>query len=261
VERLLGLTDLFGKELRPPPNSDWRESWSLEAGLAVLEILGVVERDSGEAVPHPEGVAIYPRRADRSELLVSPLPLYEAWGSSRRAVNRLEIRPGTKIERVLIDGRLVALSVFRSGGDGEADRRSSWRSWVREKSWSEIERLLGVADLHRLEVTRRTANGRVVGLAAVSRSGARKEWTGFGIRRALGLPENLFTIQVIAKPDDSTVRFLGRAWGHGVGLCQNGAYGLARAGMTFDRILSTYYPGTRIANQRDLLAPTVEAKK
>ena len=43
------------------------------------------------------------------------------------------------------------------------------------------------------------------------------------------------------------VRFLGRGWGHGVGLCQNGAYGLARAGQTYDKILTTYYPGISLS--------------
>jgi stage II sporulation protein D len=45
------------------------------------------------------------------------------------------------------------------------------------------------------------------------------------------------------------VRFLGRGWGHGVGLCQHGAYGLARSGMTYDRILAHYYPGTALESR------------
>ena len=38
----------------------------------------------------------------------------------------------------------------------------------------------------------------------------------------------------------------GRGRGHGVGLCQEGARDLARAGHSFHRILSHYYPGSRI---------------
>ncbi len=40
--------------------------------------------------------------------------------------------------------------------------------------------------------------------------------------------------------------FLGRGWGHGVGLCQNGAYGMALAGRTYDQILRHYYTGIDI---------------
>jgi stage II sporulation protein D len=38
----------------------------------------------------------------------------------------------------------------------------------------------------------------------------------------------------------------GRGWGHGVGLSQYGAYGLARQGTEFEQILAHYYPGTTL---------------
>jgi stage II sporulation protein D len=38
----------------------------------------------------------------------------------------------------------------------------------------------------------------------------------------------------------------GRGWGHGVGLSQWGAYGFARQGATYDRILAHYYAGTSL---------------
>lgn len=40
--------------------------------------------------------------------------------------------------------------------------------------------------------------------------------------------------------------FLGRGWGHGVGLCQWGAHGLAVAGGNWQEILHYYYPGAQI---------------
>jgi stage II sporulation protein D len=38
----------------------------------------------------------------------------------------------------------------------------------------------------------------------------------------------------------------GAGAGHGVGLCQWGAVGRARAGQDYQRILAAYYPGTRL---------------
>jgi stage II sporulation protein D len=38
----------------------------------------------------------------------------------------------------------------------------------------------------------------------------------------------------------------GMGSGHGVGLCQWGAVGRARAGQGFERILAAYFPGTRL---------------
>jgi len=39
----------------------------------------------------------------------------------------------------------------------------------------------------------------------------------------------------------------GRGWGHGVGMPQWGAYGYAQHGLTYDRILAHFYPGTTLA--------------
>jgi stage II sporulation protein D len=39
----------------------------------------------------------------------------------------------------------------------------------------------------------------------------------------------------------------GMGWGHGIGMCQVGAMGRARAGQTYRTILQTYYPGTAVA--------------
>lgn len=40
----------------------------------------------------------------------------------------------------------------------------------------------------------------------------------------------------------------GRGWGHGVGLCQCGAQGLAKTGSAYQDILQYYYPGSRVIN-------------
>lgn len=40
--------------------------------------------------------------------------------------------------------------------------------------------------------------------------------------------------------------FTGKGWGHGVGMSQEGAKGMANAGFKFDQILLHYFPGTKI---------------
>jgi stage II sporulation protein D len=37
--------------------------------------------------------------------------------------------------------------------------------------------------------------------------------------------------------------FIGRGWGHGVGMCQVGCQEMARRGFAADQILRYYYPG------------------
>jgi len=46
--------------------------------------------------------------------------------------------------------------------------------------------------------------------------------------------------------EDSWAFLAGRGWGHGVGMCQCGAQGMARQGKTSRQILSHYYPGSKI---------------
>jgi len=53
----------------------------------------------------------------------------------------------------------------------------------------------------------------------------------------------------------TTFVITGRGWGHGVGMAQWGAYGYAKHGVTYDRILAHYYPGTKLA-----LAPFTRIK-
>jgi stage II sporulation protein D len=246
LERLLFLTDLYKVPL-DPPTQGLDGDWPAAAALAVLELRGDVARDRGEAVPRPGGAGIFPRRAEHGEDLPSPLPLWERWSGGFRRIASSEVMPGTVLERLRVGDRVVALAVRRSGGDGEADRRSAWREWVREKSWAELQKLTEMSTLERLTVTRRSRSGRVVGLIAVGAGGATTEWTGFEIRQVLELPETLFAMHLRTEPDgNKVVHFLGRGWGHGIGLCQNGAYGMARAGMTFERILSHYYTDIEI---------------
>lgn len=59
-------------------------------------------------------------------------------------------------------------------------------------------------------------------------------------------------------PGEALFVISGRGYGHGVGMSQFGAYGLARQGAAYDEILAYYYPGTTLgrsglANVRVLL--------
>jgi stage II sporulation protein D len=77
----------------------------------------------------------------------------------------------------------------------------------------------------------------------------RSQLVGFDIRVALQLHETLFTIERLREPDGRVRAFVfaGKGWGHGVGLCQVGAYGMAVRGQDYRTILSHYYTGVRVA--------------
>jgi stage II sporulation protein D len=54
------------------------------------------------------------------------------------------------------------------------------------------------------------------------------------------------TICQIVRWGDGWAFLSGRGWGHGVGLCQCGAEGMARLGKRADEILGHYYPGAQL---------------
>lgn len=69
---------------------------------------------------------------------------------------------------------------------------------------------------------------------------------------------------VTTSPASSVVVISGHGWGHGLGLSQWGAYGYAKRGWTFDRILAHYYTGTtlgpaKVSTVRVLLASAKKA--
>jgi stage II sporulation protein D len=59
-------------------------------------------------------------------------------------------------------------------------------------------------------------------------------------------PDRLRSTNFEVRSLGTTLRFTGRGWGHGVGLCQEGAWGQARAGYGFEEILRHYYPGCEL---------------
>jgi len=62
------------------------------------------------------------------------------------------------------------------------------------------------------------------------------------------LESTYFSVAMAPAPDGSLARLTlhGMGYGHGVGMCQWGAIGRARAGQDFRTILQAYYPGTAV---------------
>lgn len=66
--------------------------------------------------------------------------------------------------------------------------------------------------------------------------------SGRQVREALGLPSANFTVEA----SENTVTFTSSGSGHGVGMSQYGADGMAREGYDYKEILSHYYSGTEV---------------
>jgi stage II sporulation protein D len=69
-------------------------------------------------------------------------------------------------------------------------------------------------------------------------------------RNAVG-PDLLKSTHFQASRSGDTERFEGKGWGHGVGLCQEGALAMAKAGYRSREILAHYFPGTQLKRLDD----------
>ncbi|MFQ5890268.1 MAG: SpoIID/LytB domain-containing protein [Gemmatimonadota bacterium] len=118
----------------------------------------------------------------------------------------------------------------------------------------ELARYFGVTEreigpLERVEVRSRTRTGRVRELAirgpgsefVLSRNDIR-----FVLRNAEGQILNSTNFDVVDGEKGTGSSLHGRGYGHGVGMCQFGAVGRARAGQSWEKIVRAYYVGTEV---------------
>lgn len=107
-----------------------------------------------------------------------------------------------------------------------------------------------VSDISGIDVTEVTPSGRV-GTVRITGAHGVLMLKGNDLRAILGadlLRSTLFIVRL--GPDEQPmVEFLGRGSGHGVGLSQWGARGMAAAGRTYKEILQYYYAGVEIEDR------------
>jgi stage II sporulation protein D len=104
-----------------------------------------------------------------------------------------------------------------------------------------------------VQVDTRTLSGRV-GTLKIATDRGNYVLRGNDIRYVLRAPggeilnSTSFNVQATAGRDGAITQLVlrGTGYGHGVGMCQWGAIGRARAGQDFRTILRTYYPGTTV---------------
>lgn len=110
-------------------------------------------------------------------------------------------------------------------------------------TWPELSHRLKipVGLLHTMKVTRRSKTGRVLGL-----SFGKYSMRGEEFRKMTGLNSTCFGYKMTKAGIDFTVV----GYGHGVGMCQYGANGMAKRGWNYHQILRHYYQGIQFRKIR-----------
>jgi stage II sporulation protein D len=164
---------------------------------------------------------------------------------------KLALLGGENVRWLERDDQVAYLEVLYPPNSNVLDRSSRFNRWQVRKTRQELEALIGqsypIGRLVDIEIKSRGGSGRITELV-LKGSDNTAIVRGFQIRAALGLRDTLFVIDraydEAGRVDQFT--FSGRGWGHGVGLCQVGAYGLAVAGGKYQDILKKYYSGVKI---------------
>ncbi len=101
----------------------------------------------------------------------------------------------------------------------------------------------GTGTLQSCEILGRNASGRIRSIRLTGTAGS-AVFSGRDFRKRLG-SNRLRSLNFTTTLSSRGVTFDGFGWGHGVGLCQWGAYGMARQGKRMEEILGFYFPGAQ----------------
>jgi stage II sporulation protein D len=181
--------------------------------------------------------------------LPAGIPLFRRLGDRLQEYANVPILVGDRMQVVLSPGKTPVAAIVLANYDGAAfDRTSSFSNWTRSYRADElvpwINRRQPITQLVDIRPVTIDASQRVAELEVTAEGGRKFMLRGLPIRWSLNVPDNLFVYDKTRDPDGvDRYTFYGKGWGHGTGMCQVGAYGMAFRGWTYDRILKHYYTG------------------
>jgi stage II sporulation protein D len=220
-------------------------SWLRKHG-ALNEVTGkIVSVNGRELVLKAEGKTA-------SFTLPEMIPIYRRLGDRYQEYKIVPIMIGDRAF-LQTDARKIPVALVVQGSvDGASfDRTSSFASWTRSYRADElvtsiykrnaIQRLMGIRPLTI------DASKRIAEMEVTAEGGRTFILRGLPVRWSLNVPDNLFVFEKTIDSDGvDRYTFFGKGWGHGVGMCQVGAYGMAFRGYQADEILKRYYTGVQI---------------
>jgi stage II sporulation protein D len=226
----------------------------MHAIARMLENRNLLQLQKGNARPTVDGQLILrsPRGKDQALRINPDVFLFRQIGDNPYPVHSVSIVGGEPVLFHTTNGQVDYLEVKPAPNGAAADRFSPFSNWSREMSVGQVQSRLsraarGIGPIVDLRVVSRGFSRRVTDLEVVGSNGT-AHVRGGRIRSALGLREQLFVIDRRLDGNGNVAGFIftGRGWGHGVGMCQVGAYGLAKQGLSYEQILKTYYSGIEI---------------
>jgi stage II sporulation protein D len=129
-------------------------------------------------------------------------------------------------------------------------REDRWYNWTKKITFAELEDSLdkagysAVKKIKSIKTSGKSASGRVANVVIKYRKGT-IVIPAHKFRLAAG-PDSVRSTNFSVKTSGGAAYFTGHGWGHGIGMCQWGARGMAAAGYEYEKILKHYFPGCYI---------------
>ncbi|HEV8579805.1 MAG TPA: SpoIID/LytB domain-containing protein [Thermoanaerobaculia bacterium] len=228
--------------------------------LAVAELLRVVRREEVSFFSIGDGhLAVRSGKEDKVYELPADVATFRRQGEDLYS-SGLALVPGDRLT-LFWQGDHVVAATQEVDLDGVAfDRSSPYSSWTRFRTDSQIAaqvntRFPGLG-FTGFEVLSRGESGRAGKIRIYGDAGQQVDVEGLAVRWTLDIPDTLFTAKRLApKGQEAGWLFTGRGFGHGVGMCQVGAYGMAQRGHDYREILTHYYTGVELGRVRSHSRP------
>jgi stage II sporulation protein D len=156
--------------------------------------------------------------------------------------------PGDRLRLFTHEDRLLVL--VQESRPASIPSRVEKSPWTRYRSLGDLRSLVAERfpgfSLRDFEVLRRGVSGRVGEMRLDGENGESFVIEGLAVRWTLGLPDTLFSASRRGPAESGGWLFSGRGRGHGVGLCQTGAFGMGLRGQSYREILEHYYSGVEL---------------
>lgn len=232
--------------------------------LALAELLQVVQREDVSFLSTANGtLTVRNAKEDKALPLPQGVSTFRRQGELMTSAT-LALLPGDRLTLFRQGDRLLA-AAQEVDLDGVAfDRSSPYSSWTRFRTDSQLSSQVGTrfpgVGFRDLEILERGESGRVGKIRIQGSNGQKVEVEGLAIRWTLDVPDTLFTAKRLA-PEGRPAGWLftGKGFGHGVGMCQIGAYGMAQRGHSYKEILTHYYTGVDLGRARRKGSPAATA--
>lgn len=210
---------------------------------------------TGVTKPTADGKLVLKSGKSEKQVVINPnVFLFRQFGDQYFQVKEVALVGGESVAYQTNGlGEVIYLEVKPTDEPTVAENMSPFTMWNVNLSASAVQSRLsryvrGIGTLLDVNIKQKGYSRRATELELITTNGI-KTLKGGKIRSAFRFKEQLF---VMNKRYDGNGRavsysFTGRGWGHGVGMCQYGAYGLGKMGVKYDAILKHYYTGITLS--------------